>query len=230
MRIQLPVTLVVISLILALRPFSANAITINLVTITFTEPVDEAGNATVTAIDLGGALSPCGGTVAPPCTLSAVSGNEFATISFLHAVLPGSPSLFTPGATATAVLLQRLGGPISDLLTLEVLEGPPALPGTVQVNLGFRSDPTTEVGPGNVPPGFAFSNFETGGVQPILNFFTGPLSVPALQTQFDLPANLSIWARSDLDPLVAPEPSAFVLLGFGLAGIVLSRRRRFLKK
>jgi len=168
---------------------------------------------------------------------SGVATLRVPTRSFLDpdatrpAVLP-NPG---PAHTATAYLLEG-GDAISDVVSLEFFAGGQFGTGLGlfdDIELRFVSD--SEASLGTIPFGFVFQTVETGSQQSLNgSFFTGPANDSTLQRGYcqsppcgakaGLPAGYSVLARSDA-PEGVPEPSTLGLLGIGLLGLGIARRR-----
>jgi hypothetical protein len=164
-------------------------------------------------------------TVADIATLVGTQFDVTAFIATNGLEAADGTGAFLANQTATGdalvVLLEGVGGPISDWFHIIYASTAGGGFGTETVTVQWRSDadpggvPTL---PLNVVPQFLV---ETGGVQDI----TALLVASATASGHSFPSNITIQVQSDA-PEVVPEPATLTLTGLGLLGVATRYRRR----
>jgi hypothetical protein len=190
-------------------------------------------------------------------TIGGISYTYTGAYAFIDASDTGATNFFTPFSTYTSSTVSNTptdGGliaisdtglthtftfstPVTDLIFSEVSLGQPGIPTSYSFNSSFT---VLSCGPNSYYGGACFSSGGVGTTGTVLQGneddgtieFNGPISSLSFTT-----ANGEYWNGFDIglgaqttSPTLTPEPSSFVLLGTGIAGLVGLARRRLVRQ
>ena len=171
-----------------------------------------------------------------PVSVMDTDGNGVPDIPVFFSLAPGSPTLTLLGATAADILVTAGGAPPSVAVSAATLGLNLLQPGDDIDALLYDPTPSTgslvlSLAPGS--PTLAGNGWSAADIFAPLTApqpgFAGPTAISGQISTLGLVVNDNVDAFSDMPSVTTgvPEPATLFVLGIGLLGLGITRRRRF---